>query len=114
MVVFTDDMGISICKGCPNGITKQEQKYPHNMVFHRRGSVGYFNKKVNKYMTSECNVHMHLNKACLRRQDTTIEYKDIAMTNDMFDNLSKEQMQVLQESGILHYILQNKCEEYNM
>ena len=38
---------------------------------------------------------MHLNKACLGRQDTTIEYKDIAMTNDVFNNLSKEQMQVL-------------------
>ena len=33
--VFTDGLGISVCKGCPKGITKEEQKYPNNMVFKR-------------------------------------------------------------------------------
>ena len=66
MVIFSDGLGISVCKGCPKGITKEEQKYPNNMVFRRCGSVGYFNRKLQKYMTSECNVHIHLNKGCLR------------------------------------------------
>ena len=35
MVIFTDGLGISACKGCPKGITKEEQKYPNNMVFRR-------------------------------------------------------------------------------
>ena len=34
MVIFTDGLGISVCKGCPKGITK-EQRYPYNMVFKR-------------------------------------------------------------------------------
>ena len=66
MVIFTDGLGISACKGCPKGITKEEQKYPNNMVFRRRGSVSYFNRKLQKYVTSDCNIHIHLNKACLR------------------------------------------------
>ena len=66
VVIFTDGLGISACKGCPKGITKEEQKYPNNMVFRRRGSVGYFNRKLQKYVTSDCNIHIHLNKACLR------------------------------------------------
>ena len=66
MVIFTDGLGISICKGCLKGITKEEQKYPYNMVFRRHGSVGYFNQKLQKYVQSKCNVHIHLNKNCLR------------------------------------------------
>ena len=35
MIIFTDGLGSSVCKGCTKGITKEEQKYPNNMVFKR-------------------------------------------------------------------------------
>ena len=52
---------------------------------------------------------------------TTIKYEDIAMTNDVFESLTKDQLEVLQEKGILHYILHltsynffNKQTAFNM
>ena len=33
VVILTDGLGIKTCQGCGNGITKDQQMYPSNMVF---------------------------------------------------------------------------------
>ena len=37
VVIFTNGLGIKVCKGCLKRITKEQQVYPNNMVFHRQG-----------------------------------------------------------------------------
>ena len=66
VVIFTDGLGISVCKGCSKMKIKCEEiTYPHNMVFWRHGIVGYYNKVLNKFIDGESNVHFHLKKSCL-------------------------------------------------
>ena len=66
IVIFTNGLGISVCKGCTKKkIEREEITYPHNMVFRRRGIVGYYNKIINKFINGEVNVHFHLKKSCL-------------------------------------------------
>ena len=66
IVIFTDGLGISVCKGCTKKkIEHEEITYPHNMVFQRCGIVGYYNKILNKFINGEANVHFHLKKSCL-------------------------------------------------
>ena len=36
VVVLTDGTNISRCKGCTKKITKEERKYPNNMVFRKK------------------------------------------------------------------------------
>ena len=33
VVIFTNELDIKVCKGCPKRITKEQQVYPNNMVF---------------------------------------------------------------------------------
>ena len=109
IVIFTNGLGISVCKGCTKKkIEREEITYPHNMVFRRRGIVGYYNKILNKFINGEVNVHFHLKKSCLRNADQTLEFKDITMTDEVFAALSSEQMEVLKNADILQYILANK------
>ena len=37
VVIITDGLGIHVCKECPKGVQKDEQKYPRNMVFQCKG-----------------------------------------------------------------------------
>ena len=109
IVIFTNGLGISVCKGCTKKkIEREEITYPHNMVFQRHGIVGYYNKILNKFINGEVNVHFHLKKSCLRNADQTVEFKDITMTDEVFAALSSEQMEVLKNADILQYILANK------
>ena len=66
VVIFTDGLGISVCKGCTKKkISHEEITYPHNMVFQGCGILGYYNKVLNKFINGEYNVHFHLKKSCL-------------------------------------------------
>ena len=90
VVIFTNGLGIKVCKGCPKRITKEQQVYPNNMVFHRWGPGGFINPKTQKHCITECNVHFHLKKTCLRGYDQAVEFKDMTMTKEVFDKLSDE------------------------
>ena len=46
-----------------------------------------------------------MKKTCLRGYDQAGEFKDIMMTNEVFDKLSDEQMEVLHKEGILQHII---------
>ena len=78
------------------------------MVFHRQGPKEFINHKTQKCCVTECNVHFHLKKTCLRGYDQAVEFKDIMMTDEVFDELSDEQMEVLHNEGILQHITKNK------
>ena len=44
----------------------------------------------------------------MRGYDQAVEFKDITMTDKVFDKLSDEQMEVLHKEGILQHIIKNK------
>ena len=77
VVIITDGLGIHVCKGCPKGIQKDEQKYPRNMVFWCKGIVGYYNRVLNKWIQQESNIHVHLSMQCLCKHDQTVEMRNI-------------------------------------
>ena len=45
LVIFMNGLGIKVCKGCLNRITKEQQLYLNNMVFHHHGPGGFINPK---------------------------------------------------------------------
>ena len=70
------------------------------MVFHCQGPGGFINPKTQKHCMRECNNHFHLKKTCLRGYDQAVEFNNIIMTNEVFDKLSDEQMEVLHKGQI--------------
>ena len=108
LVIFTDGRGIHVCQGCPNPISKQEQKYPKNMVFRMKIDNTFLHKTTNRVMKKEQDAHFHLNMTCLRKKDASVEMRDIYMTDDTFQELTRENMEVLQKANILQHILAHK------
>ena len=96
-----------MCKGCGKAITLNDKQYPHNMVFTRRGIMGYLNCKMNVYINKISNIHFHLCIKCIRDHDHTVKLCDIMMNEEVFEDLSIEQMEELNERGILKYITDN-------
>ena len=107
VVVFTSGTNIRKCRGCGKEILNEKKKYPNNMVFRRRGPSGFLNKLTNKWVNKVDNIHFHLDTSCLRKNDQTVNWKDIMMTDEVFEELSREQMEVLHQKQILKYILAN-------
>ena len=80
------------------------------MVFTRRGITGYFNRKTNVYINKISNIHFHLHIKCIRDHNCTVKFSDIMMNEEVFADLSIEQMHKLHElhnRGILKYITDN-------
>ena len=108
VVIFTDGLGIKTCQGCGKSITRDEQLYPHNMVFRCKGVRAIYNRKYNCMWNKEQNNHYHLRMKCLREKDQTVEYRDIVKNDETFESLSRDQMKVLNGIGLLPFILENK------
>ena len=105
VVILTDGTNISMCKGCGKKITKEQRKYPNNMVFRKKGIMGYLFK--GRYISKIRNIHFHLQKECLRHHDDTVQLCEIMMHEEVFEDLSIEQMSVLNQKGFLKYITAN-------
>ena len=97
------------CRGCRGEIKPADKQYPHNMVFLRRGVVGYLNRVKNEWVESEQNIHFHMKLACLRKNDATIEGRYIATNDETFLWLDNEQMEWLHAQGFLKPIARKKC-----
>ena len=108
VVIFTNGLGIKVCKRCPKRITKEQQVYLNNIVFCQQGPGGFINPKTPQHCMRECNIHFHLKKTCLRGYDQVVKFKDITTTDEVFDKLSDQQMEVLHKEGILQHIIKNK------
>ena len=100
--------GIWKCKGCKETVTSEEQAYPKNMGFHRIGIWGKFLPLQNKWIQNKYNMHFHLNFTCLCENDPTVELQDIMMNDEFFQDLTREQMEILQEKGFLRHIAAKK------
>ena len=54
------------------------------------------------------NNHFHLSMKCLHKKYPNLEYRDIIMNDKTFESLSREQMKVVNDMGLLKFILKNK------
>ena len=106
--VYKADWNIRKCKGCKKEITAKDKEYPHNMVFRRIGLRGYMNRILNKWIEAEEPVHFHLNMACLRKHDPTMEKRYITTNDEFFIEMDNEQMGVLHNLGFLKPIARKK------
>ena len=97
------------CKGCKGNITQEDKEYPHNMVFRRRGVVGYYNAVRNQWVDNEQNVHFHLDMRCIRKSDDTMEIRYISGNDETFAKLDRLQMEVLHANGFLKPLARKKC-----
>ena len=107
-IVRATDM-IRRCRGCRGDIKAGDKEYPHNMVFRRRGVVGYLNRVRNEWVESEQNIHFHLKMSCLRKNDGTMEARYIATNDETFLWLDQQQMEWLHAQGFLKAIARKKC-----
>ena len=105
---FTTGLAIRMCAGCRNTITCDQKTYPYNMVFVKKGIVAFYNPKCNKMQMKEQNTHFHLNMVCLRKNDKTTEYRQLRTNDETFEQLTIEQMEVLQKLYFLCFITANK------
>ena len=99
---------ITKCRGCKKSITTEDKEYPHDLVFQRRGICGYFNTVQNKWVENEAFVYYHLSIQCLRKGESTLEYRYISAVDDVFATLDREQMVVLNDLGFLRPIVEKK------
>ena len=58
VVILTDGTNISTCEGCGKKNTKEQTKYPNNMVFRKKGITGYLFQ--GRYISKIGNIHFHL------------------------------------------------------
>ena len=75
------------------------------MVFRKKGITGYLFQ--GEFISKFGNVHYHLHKECLRHHDDTVQLCKIMMHKEVFEELSIEQMSVLNQKGFLKYITAN-------
>ena len=100
--------GIWRWKGYKGTITSEEQSYLNNMVFHRIGIWGKFLPLKNKWIQNKYNMHFHLNFKCPCKNDSTVELQDIIMNDEFFKDLTRAQMEILQEKEFLRHIATKK------
>ena len=86
-----------MCTGFGHEITWEEKEYPTNMVFQRKGLITFYNPKQNQMNIKDQNIHFHLKMECLRANDRTTEYRHLTTNDKIFEQLSLEQMEVLQK-----------------
>ena len=108
ILIFTNGLGIRMCAGCNNDITREQKEYPSNMVFWKKALVAFYNPKQNQMNIKDQNIHFHLNMQCLRQDDRTTEYRHLTTKDEIFKQLSLEEMEVLQKLDFLQFITENK------
>ena len=109
MIIITD-WHHTKCKGCRKGILQEDKEYPHNMVLLRLRVYGFISLKTKKWINSECNIHLHLDIKCLRKNDTTMEVCCIMTNDEDFCKMNRAMMEFLHSIGFLWPIVEKKME----
>ena len=99
--ILTDGTNISMCKCCGKKITKEQREYSNNMVFRKKGITGYLFQ--GRYISKVGNIHFHSQKECLRHHDDNVQLHKIMMHEEVFEELTIEQVSVLNKKGFLKY-----------
>ena len=82
--------------------------HPRDLIFTLKAIRPYINPKTQQWVHPERNVFFHLDIACLQRHNNTIEIRAATITDDLFMKLSRQQLDFLNEDGILAHFSKNK------
>ena len=96
------------CLGCDRYIHKKDLPHPTDIIFSLKAIRPYLNRKTQEWNHPEKQGYFHLNIECLQKHDSTIEMRQATITDDMFMRLSQQQLQFLQNQGILEHVTRNK------
>ena len=94
-----------MCKGCGNKYYQRAEKIPQQYGIQEKRHNGI--PLPGQIHFQNGNIHFHLRKECLRHHDDTVQLCEIMMHEEVFEDLSIEQMSVLNQKGFLKYITAN-------
>ena len=106
MVDLVGTKGVRKCNGCNEPITREEKKDTLDMVFKRKGMREYYQDYVLHQYSAV--VYYHLKMRCINKKEPTMEPKDITCHDNIFMQLTAEQMQLLKAKHYLPYIIANR------
>ncbi len=96
-----DVPNISRCFGCRVAIRKGELAPPGNFVVRKKGERKSWNSRSHQWFMAEGNIYFHANKKCLENYDGTFELRDLHIKDEVFGNLTHDQLLWLLDMGFL-------------
>lgn len=107
-VTFFGDKSKYKCIGCDKYIFKKDYPHPRDLMFTLKAIRPYLSPYSHQWKHPEKEGYFHLSLSCLQKHDKTIEMRQATITDQMFMQLSQQQLQFLQNEGILEHITRNK------
>ena len=107
-VTFFGEKSKYKCIGCDKYIFKKDYPHPTDLMFTLKAIRPYLSPYTHQWNHPEKQGYFHLDLGCLQKHDQTIEMRQATITDQMFMQLSQQQLQYLQNEGILEHITRNK------
>ena len=107
-VTFFGDRSKYKCIGCDKYILKKDYPHPTDLMFTLKAIRPYFSPHTHNWHHPEKQGYFHLDLRCLQKHDQTIEMRQATITDQMFMQLSQQQLQYLHNEGILEHTKRNK------
>ena len=87
---------------------QEGQPTPLQFAVHSEGYTTYINQPTQESIHPEKNGFFHLNIECLQKHDWSIEMRMVTVTDEVFMWLMQQQLEYLNNEGILQHITTNK------
>ena len=96
------------CIGCNKWINKKDHPHPKDLMFTLKAIRPFLNRKTQEWVHPEKNGYFQLDIKCLQMHDSTIEMRQVTITDENFLMLSQQQLEFLSAEGILEHMVANK------
>ena len=94
--------------GCNKWINKKDHPHPKDLMFTLKAIRPFLNRRTQEWVHPEKNGYFHLDIKCLQMHDSTIEMRQVTITDENFLMLSQQQLEFLSAEGILEHMVANK------
>ena len=94
--------------GCNKWINKKDHPHPKDLMFTLKAIRPFLNRRKQEWVHPEKNGYFHLDIKCLQMHDSTIEMRQVTITDENFLMLSQQQLEFLSAEGILEHMVANK------
>ena len=96
------------CIGCNKWINKKDHPHPKDLMFTLKAIRPFLNRRTQEWVHPEKNGYFHLDIKCLQMHDSTIEMRQVTITEENFLMLSQQQLEFLSAEDILEHMVANK------
>ena len=87
------------CIGCNKWINKKDHPHPKDLMFTLKAIRPFLIQKTQEWVHPEKNGYFHLDIKCLQMHDSTIEMRQVTITDENFLMLSQQQLEFLSAEG---------------